>query len=117
MDKIKRIHPRSFTWIDTNREDDGFIAQEIFEVFPALNPMSHDDRFTDKLNPVDESGNIVVLGVDYGKLTPYLWGGLKETLQLVETQQSQIDAQQSQITSLQSQIDELRQMVLAMSNK
>jgi hypothetical protein len=117
LDKIKRIHPRSFTWIDTNREDDGFIAQEIFEVFPALNPMSHDDRFTDKLNPVDESGNIVVLGVDYGKLTPYLWGGLKETLQLVETQQSQIDAQQSQITSLQSQIDELRQMVLAMSNK
>jgi len=114
---IKTLSARSFSWKENGENDFGFIAQEVYRVYPNLNPLKDNPKYEDKLYPTKSTGLPFIFGLDYGRMTPYLWKAAGELAELADVQQSQINTQQSQITSLQSQIDELRQMVLAMSNK
>jgi hypothetical protein len=35
--------------------------------------------------PVDLSGNPIYYGIDYGRMTPFLWKGLQETMQEIDS--------------------------------
>ena len=116
INKIKQLKPRHFNWISGGEKDDGFIAQELFNVLPQLRPInafkcktiSHNEKYDGKVcsccdleNPKRNSnGAPYIYGVDYGKLTPYL-------VKAIQEQQTQIEQLENTIKSQQSQIDML----------
>ena len=83
---ILRITPVSFDWIQDGRPDIGFIAQEIHSAYPTLRP-NHKNIDLSKSTieePVDLSGNPIYYTIDYGRMTPFLWQGMREIMQRVE---------------------------------
>jgi len=119
---IKQMRPVEFTWKSDNRQDFGFIAQEIFELLPTLRPnfsnYSHCECTPEELSngilctceehdhdePVDKDGKPLYYGLDYGKFTPYITKALQETIAELETSQQKIQTQENTISQLQSQI-------------
>lgn len=90
-DKIKNLKPSKFNWKIDNKEDYGFIAQEVYSLIPSLRgEISEDycdvnnDNF-DFENPVKRDGTDFNYSLDYGKLTPYLTKALQETMEKLET--------------------------------
>jgi hypothetical protein len=81
LENIKKLNARAFKWKETNQDDYGFIAQEIYSVYEHLRPYN---KYEDKENPTKEDGSPWIYGVDYGKMTPYLWSGLQELIYEVE---------------------------------
>ena len=76
----------------------GFIAQELFEVYPDAVAKGNDD--------VDEKGNLKhIWTVDYGKLTPLLTKSIQDLNAKVENQNKEIEA-------LKAQVEELKNMIL-----
>lgn len=100
LDNMKTLSARQFTWKSSGIQDFGFIAQEIYRVYPHLNPVLNNDKYEDKLYPKKTDGSDYIHMVDYGKMTPYLWSAVQELTQLVETQQTQIAQMQAQINGL-----------------
>ena len=45
MDKILQLRPTEFTWIEQDKQDIGFIAQEVEEIIPEVIEMT--DGFID----------------------------------------------------------------------
>lgn len=82
---FKALRPILHYWIAENADNTlptaGFLAHELQEVFPQA-------VFGVK-DAVDEEGNIVIQGVDYGKLTPYLSAAVKSLI--VENEQQAED--------------------------
>lgn len=73
IDLVKKINPVEYEWINTEGEKGkGFIAQELYEVYPDAVSVGSDD--------VNEKP----WGVDYGKLTPLLTAAVKELIEKVE---------------------------------
>ena len=71
----------------------GFIAQELFEVYP--------DAVFKGTDELDADGKPKQYwSVDYGKLTPLLTKAIQEQQQLIQQQQQQIDELQSQIQKI-----------------
>jgi len=81
LENIKRLAPRAFTWRENGIDDYGFIAQELFSVYEHLRPYH---KYSDKEYPTKSDGTPWIYGVDYGKMTPYLWSGLQELIYKVE---------------------------------
>lgn len=70
---VKKINPVEYEWINTEGEKGkGFIAQELYEVYPEAVSVGSDDL------------NEKPWGVDYGKLTPVLTAAIKELIEKVE---------------------------------
>jgi hypothetical protein len=68
----------------------GFIAQELFEIFPnAVTKPANDDK---------------MWSVDYGKVTPLLVKAIQEQQATIEAQQKQIDELKAQNTALSSEL-------------
>ena len=65
LDILAKVQPRSFVWKKDGKQDYGFIAQELREVYPY--PVSG------KGEPDD-----VLLQMDYGRITPLLAAAIKE---------------------------------------
>ena len=117
IDRIKQLRPCNFVWKDSGDKGDGFIAQEVFKVFPQLrngvlgycNVCSHtynelyDGNLCDCCdfeNPIDKDGNPRYYGLDYGRFTPYLTKALQETIELVESQAARIATLEAQVALL-----------------
>lgn len=88
-EKIKSLKPSKFKWKADNKEEYGFIAQEVYNVFPNfrgelpycdINSSSFDIE-----NPIAKDGSEYFYGLDYGRFTPYLTKALQETIQKLET--------------------------------
>jgi len=79
LDNIQKLKPRKFKWKSSGEADSGFIAQEYYSVYPERT------NHKDNLYP-DE-----MLGMDYGRCTPYLWKGMSELIDLVKQQQEEIN--------------------------
>lgn len=105
FENIKTLLARKFNWKSNGIEDFGFIAQDIYKVYPNLNPIINNDKYVDKLYPKKSDGSDYIFSVDYGKMTPYLWSAVQELVLLTEKQQSQIDSMQLQINDLRSTSD------------
>jgi len=90
LENIKSLSARYFNWKDGGM-DYGFIAQEIYSVYPHLNPVLNNDEYIDKIYPKEKDGSDFIFTVDYGKMTPYLWSAVQELTLIVEKQQKQIE--------------------------
>jgi hypothetical protein len=97
LENIKKLNARAFTWKETNQDDYGFIAQEIYSVYEHLRPYN---KYEDKENPTKADGTPWIYGVDYGKMTPYLWAGLQELIYKVEQLENAPLGERSGITPL-----------------
>ena len=88
-DKIKNLKPSKFKWKENDKEDFGFIAQDVYNILPNLRGDMSDIYFDlesfDIENPVRKDGTKHYYGLDYGKLTPYLTKALQETIEKLET--------------------------------
>jgi hypothetical protein len=102
-DSIMNIEPVSFDWKIDGRKDIGFIAQNIYESYPQLKPdyKTTDPSFNDE-EPVDLSGNPVYYTIDYGRMTPFLWKGMKEIMQKLDRLETENKRLVDRIVALES---------------
>ena len=90
-DKIKNLKPSKFNWKIDNKEDYGFIAQEVYSLIPSLRGEISEaycdvnNGNFDFENPVKKDGSNFHYSLDYGRLTPYLTKALQETMEKLET--------------------------------
>jgi len=80
FENIKLLKPCRFNWKQSGEIDYGFIAQEVFTTYPHLNPIKNNDKYPDKLYPTKTDGSDYIFGMDYGKMTPYLWSAVQELI-------------------------------------
>jgi len=106
LEKVNQLRGVSYYWKQeefpnknfTNQRQQGFIAQEIEDIFPSI---VH----------TDESG---YKSVEYAKVTPVLVEAVKELIRINEAQQDKIDYLEQQVISidkLQKEIDEIKNMM------
>jgi acyl-[acyl carrier protein]--UDP-N-acetylglucosamine O-acyltransferase len=89
---IKFLQPAQYKWIYTSKPDHGFIAQDVYTLYPDMRTQFETVDTSSNIEfPTDYSGNPLYYTLDYSKMTPYLWKGLQEAIQTIEKQQSQID--------------------------
>ena len=100
---INKIEPVTFNWIADGRPDIGFIAQNVYNTYPqlrpnydAINPTSNIDE------PVDLSGNPLYYAIDYGRMTPFLWQGMREVMRRIETLESENAELKTRIRTIES---------------
>jgi hypothetical protein len=100
---INKIEPVTFNWITDGRPDIGFIAQNVYNTYPqlrpnyaAMNPTSNIDE------PVDLSGNPLYYAIDYGRMTPFLWQGMREVMRRIETLESENAELKTRIRTIES---------------
>ena len=85
IEKIKMLKPSNYKWKEDDANGFGFIAQEVYNVFPELRPTissycDTDCKDFDLDNPVDKNGNPYYYGLDYGQFTPFLTKALQEVI-------------------------------------
>jgi hypothetical protein len=81
---ILEITPVTYNWKVDGRRDIGFIAQDIYNTYPEIRPELKSDPSSNIDEPTDLSGNPIYYGIDYGKMTPFLWQGMREIIQRLE---------------------------------
>ncbi len=108
FDTIKSIPARTFNWLSDNTPDVGFIAQEVFSVFPTMNPVYTNDKYSDKMYPTKSDGTPFIFGLDYSKFVPYLWGGVSELIDTVRTQKVEIAELKTEKEQMAADIAELK---------
>jgi hypothetical protein len=104
-DKLRNIEPVTFDWKVDGRPDIGFIAQDIYNSYPQLRPNYRpigDLSFNDE-EPVDASGNPIYYTIDYGRMTPFLWQGMKEIMQKIDRLETENKQLIERISKLESQ--------------
>ena len=81
----------------------GFIAQELFEIFPnAVTKPANDDK---------------MWSVDYGKVTPLLVKAIQDQQATIEAQQKTNQDQQAQISDLNLKVEKLTKLIESIQNK
>ena len=87
IDKLKKLKPVNFAWIESGERQDGFIAHEVDEVVPvAVNGVK---------DAVNSEGKPSYQGVDNGKLVPLLTKCLQEALVKIENLEAKFAALES----------------------
>jgi len=82
---ILQVQPVSFEWNRDRKTDCGFIAQEVYNAYPVLRPdMTNISADSSLDEPLDNAGNPIYYSMDYGRMTPFLWQGMREILQRVD---------------------------------
>jgi hypothetical protein len=76
LDKVEQLRGVDFIWKKDNKQDVGFIAQEVEKVFPQL---VHTDEFTD------------LKSVQYLNIVAVLVEAIKEQQQIIESQNERLD--------------------------
>ena len=101
-ENIKRLRPSEYTWNKTSLPDYGFIAQEVFEIYPHMRqPLHSPISESSTLDaPVDIHGEPQYYSLDYGKMTATLCKGLQEAIHTIETQHREIDELKQQVRIL-----------------
>ena len=82
IEKVKKLKPSRFEWIENGIEVDGFIAHEVAEVVP--------EAVTGVKDAVDENNDPVYQDLDYSKVIPVLTAALKEAIQKIELLETRI---------------------------
>jgi hypothetical protein len=78
---LKNIQPVEFSMFNTEKRSHGFIAQDLYEVYPNI--VSKGDE--DIESPVDK-----IWSIDYSKMTPILTAAVKELVARVEELESRL---------------------------
>ena len=99
-ENIKALKPSEYNWIENSKYDCGFIAQQIYTVYPHLRQTWENVIINDEDCPVSLDGKPVYYTIDYGKMTPYLCKGLQEVMSETEQLKMEIAKLKAQIQSL-----------------
>ena len=134
IDKVMAMKCRQFNWIEGKEEDYGFIAQEIYEIFPHERPdisgyckykccdeEEDDDEedcccYSNIDEPVDKEGKEYWYGLDYGHFTPYLCKALQESHTKVLSLEQRNNDLEQQVTSLSSRLEAVESILLSLQN-
>ena len=77
LDKVMSLKPSKYNWKEDNVNGYGFIAQEVYEVFPQMrNRTPNMCGCIDE--PCDKDGTPIHYGLDYGQFTPYIVKAVQE---------------------------------------
>jgi len=101
MENIMRMKPSKFGWITNEDIGYGFIAQEVYDIFPHLRQKHPSCKESCDVNPCDCSGNPVYYGLDYGTFTPYIVKALQE---MKIGYDAKLQEQSEQITQLMARV-------------
>ena len=98
LDDLMRIQVRDYTWRadETNRIAHGFIAQELYNIYPDAVTVPKDDRFW---------------MVDYSKLTPLIVKSIQDQQGEITQQQGTLDTISLQTTANITTVSELQTSV------
>jgi hypothetical protein len=99
---ILDIVPVTFDWKVDGKHDIGFIAQDVFKTYPELLPKHLTDPSLNRDEPTDPCGNPLYYAMDYGRMTPFLWQGMREIIQRLESLESENRELKSRIEILES---------------
>jgi hypothetical protein len=92
LENMMSLKPSVYNWVsNTEIESVGFIAQEVYEVFPEMR-MTLPYAVDNIDEPRDEQGNPVHYGLDYGKFTPYIVKALQEMKQGYDAKLAALEA-------------------------
>ena len=80
MDKILQLRPTEFTWIEQDKQDIGFIAQEVEEIIPEVIEIT--DGFID--TETGEKSHENTKTISYTKLIPYLVDTIQQLTKRIE---------------------------------
>jgi hypothetical protein len=103
LQAVNKIEVKDYNFIGSKEEQTGFVAQQLYDVFPEAVTKGGDDP---KTRP---------WMVDYGRVTPLLVKAVQELSKMNDAKDAKIYAQDKKIDDLQKQIDELRLMFTANS--
>ena len=87
IERINKLNPVKFEWKDTGKEEEGFIAHEVDEIFG--------DAVGGKKDAVKEDGSIDAQTMDYGRITPLLVKAIQEQQEQIEQLKTEIEALKS----------------------
>ena len=90
--RFDSIRPVSYRRKDTNREEIGFIAEEMFEQYPELVHFN-------KEGEID--------GIDYGKMSAILTAKVQQQDRIIEDQCKAIDSLSNRLETMEVVIDRL----------
>jgi len=80
LDKILKLEPKNFSWIENNEKDTGFIAQDVEKVIPEVVQETKGFVSIDS----NEKEDTKYKTISYSKLTIYLVDAIKELTKRVE---------------------------------
>ena len=80
LNKIVKLEPSHFTWIEKQEQDIGFIAQEVEDIIPEV---IHETKGFVDINS-DKQDDTTYKSISYDKLTVYLVGAIKELTKRIE---------------------------------
>lgn len=80
LDELLKIQPSEYNWIGSPVIDTGFLAQDLYKIYPkAVYKPENPDNLED------------VWGVDYGKLTPLIVKAIQDQQKIIEELKEKID--------------------------
>ena len=85
IDDLMKIKVRDFNWVGSETLSNGFIAQELFKIYPEAVSHPEDDLVGD--GPLDPEE---FWSVDYGTITPLLTQAIQDQQRMIEELQNQI---------------------------
>lgn len=103
LERLGQLKPASYQFktAKDQREEDGFIAQEVMKVFPGL--VTHN---------VDAERKTDVYMLNYSGFGVIAIKAIQELMKVSDTKDVKLELQQKQIDGLQKQIDELKALTL-----
>ena len=87
IERINKLNPVRFEWKETGKEEEGFIAHEVDEIFK--------DAVGGEKDAVNEDGSINGQTMDYGRITPLLVKAIQEQQTIIEDLKARIEALES----------------------
>ena len=91
IERVKKLRPVAFKWIEDNSNMEGFLAHEAQEVCPYAVTGSKDEVALEDHGD-RKKGDMIVQSVDYGEFTPLLTAAMKELIAKVESLEAEISA-------------------------
>ena len=85
--EVKQLQPRKYLRTDDQREEIGFVADELVAVLPEFVPLGPKSILTKDENDTEE----IPLGVNYEKLTAVLTKALQEAMERIETLEERLN--------------------------
>ena len=85
--RVKQLQPKKYTWIGTDFDAEGFIADEADGIVP--------EAVNGEPNAVDSDGNPIYMQIEYSRYIPLLTAALKETIAKNEELEARIAALES----------------------
>jgi trimeric autotransporter adhesin len=101
INDLMKIQIKDYNYIGdkTGAQQTGYLAQQLYTVFPNAVHVGGADAKTDPWM------------VDYGRITPLLVKSIQDQQQIIDEQNKKLDSYQQQMTAQQQQIDELKKAV------